>query len=51
MKYTFVSISSQVDKFLQDKESGTVEFKSALGGFPKSFWEHIPLSAIRKEES
>ena len=39
MKYTFVSISSQVDKFLQDKESGTVEFKSALGGFPKSFWE------------
>ena len=33
MKYTFVSISSQVDKFLQDKESGTVEFKSALGGF------------------
>ena len=39
MKYTFDSISSQVDKFLQDKESGTVEFKSALGGFPKSFWE------------
>ena len=27
-----------LDRLLQDKESGEVEFKSAAGGFPGSFW-------------
>lgn len=28
-----------MDKLLQEKESGEIEFKTATGGFPKSFWE------------
>lgn len=29
----------QIDKLLHDKESNEIEFKTAAGGFPKSFWE------------
>ena len=39
MKYDRDTFSTQVSKLLEDKECDTVEFKSALGGFPKSFWE------------
>ena len=37
--YEYQDLQPVLDKLLQDKESGEVEFKSAAGGFPKSFWE------------
>lgn len=32
-------IKGFLDELLANKESGEVEFKSAKGGFPGSFWE------------
>ena len=37
--YEYEDLQPVIDKLLQDKESGDVEFKSAKGGFPKTFWE------------
>ena len=37
--YEYEDLQPVIDKLLQDKESGEIEFKSAAGGFPKSFWE------------
>jgi len=34
----YKDIQHTIDKLLQDKESGEVEFKSAAGGFPGTFW-------------
>ena len=39
MKYDIGTFSTKVGELLKDRECETVEFKSALGGFPKSFWE------------
>ena len=39
MIYDIDTFSVQLEKLLKDKECETIEFKSALGGFPKSFWE------------
>ena len=39
MKYDFDAILTQLSELLKDKECDTIEFKSALGGFPKNFWE------------
>ena len=41
MKKTFEyeDLQPAIDKLLQDKESNELEFKTAAGGFPKSFWE------------
>ena len=37
--YEYNDIQPLLERLLQDKESSEVEFKSAAGGFPKSFWE------------
>lgn len=34
-----LKIKEFLDELLEDKESNEVEFKSAKGGFPRSFWE------------
>ncbi len=43
MESDYIKESLQVKEFLDEllshKESGEVEFKSARGGFPGSFWE------------
>ena len=39
MHYEYEDLQPVIDKLLQDKESSEIEFKSAAGGFPKSFWE------------
>lgn len=36
---TFSDMLSLIDKLIESEESDEVEFKSAAGGFPKSFWE------------
>lgn len=36
---TYDDLQPTIDKLLEDKESVDVEFKSARGGFPQSFWE------------
>lgn len=38
-KYDYLDISSFVEELMEKKESVEIEFKSAAGGFPKSFWE------------
>ncbi len=38
-KYDFHDITSFVEELMEKKESAEIEFKSAAGGFPKSFWE------------
>ena len=38
-KYDYLDISSFVEELMEKKESAEIEFKSAAGGFPKSFWE------------
>ena len=38
-KYDYLDISSVVEELMAKKESDEIEFKSAAGGFPKSFWE------------
>ena len=37
--YEYEDIQPLLEKLLQDKESNEIEFKSAAGGFPHSFWE------------
>lgn len=37
--YEYNDIQPILERLLQDKESSEIEFKSAAGGFPKSFWE------------
>ena len=37
--YSYNDIQAVLEQLLQEKESSEVEFKSAAGGFPKSFWE------------
>ena len=37
--YNYLKISSFVEELMEKKESAEIEFKSAAGGFPKSFWE------------
>ena len=37
--FEYEDLQPALDKLLQDKESNEVEFKTATGGFPKSFWE------------
>ena len=37
--YEYEDIQPLLEKLLQDKESNEIEFKSAVGGFPHSFWE------------
>lgn len=32
-------IENYIDSLLTDRESSEIEFKSAAGGFPGSFWE------------
>ena len=39
MKYDTEAFATQLDKLLNERECETVECKSALGGFPRSFWE------------
>ncbi len=38
-KYGYLDISSFVEELMEKKESSEIEFKSAAGGFPGSFWE------------
>ena len=38
-KYDYLDISSFVEELMERRESVEIEFKSAMGGFPKSFWE------------
>ncbi|MDN0080438.1 putative DNA binding domain-containing protein [Bacteroides gallinaceum] len=38
-KYDYLDISSFVEELMEKKESVEIEFKSAAGGFPRSFWE------------
>lgn len=38
-KFDYFDISSYVEELMENKESVEIEFKSAAGGFPKSFWE------------
>ena len=38
-KYDYLDISSVVEELMAQKESDEIEFKSAAGGFPRSFWE------------
>ena len=38
-RYEYFDISSVVEELMAKKESDEIEFKSAKGGFPKSFWE------------
>jgi len=38
-KYNYLDISSVVEELMYQKESEEIEFKSAAGGFPGSFWE------------
>lgn len=45
MKYDFDTILTQLSELLKDKECDTIEFKSALGGFPKNFWETYSVFA------
>lgn len=35
----YTDIKNSIDRLLNDKESDEIEFKSAAGGFPLSFWE------------
>lgn len=37
--YEYEDLQPVLDRLLQDKESSDLEFKSAKGGFPHSFWE------------
>ena len=37
--YEYTDLQPVIDQLLQDKESSDLEFKSAKGGFPHSFWE------------
>ena len=37
--YEYTDLQPVIDQLLQDKESNDLEFKSAKGGFPHSFWE------------
>lgn len=37
--YEYEDLQPVIDRLLHDRESGEIEFKSAAGGFPKSFWE------------
>ncbi|MDO4511826.1 MAG: ATP-binding protein [Bacteroidales bacterium] len=37
--YEYEELQPIFDQLLQDKESSEIEFKTAAGGFPKSFWE------------
>ena len=38
-KYNYLDVSSVVEELMAKKESDEIEFKSAAGGFPSSFWE------------
>lgn len=37
--YEYTDLQPVLDELLQNKESSDLEFKSAKGGFPRSFWE------------
>ena len=37
--YEYKDLQPELDRLLQEKESSDIEFKSAKGGFPHSFWE------------
>ena len=39
MRYSIDAFDKRLSELLEGKECETIEFKSALGGFPKSFWE------------
>lgn len=41
-KYDYLEVSSVVEELMAKKESDEIEFKSAAGGFPSSFWRPIP---------
>lgn len=36
--YKYEDLQPEFERLLQDKESDELEFKTAAGGFPKSFW-------------
>ena len=38
-KYQYDGIAAWIEQLMRDKESDDLEFKSAAGGFPGSFWE------------
>lgn len=45
-----LNFEDYLDSLLNSVESDDLEFKSAAGGFPGSFWILTQLSPIAKEE-
>ena len=39
MTYEYTDMQIYVSNLMRDRETDEVEFKSAKGGLPKSFWE------------
>lgn len=45
-----LNFEDYLDSLLNSIESDDLEFKSAAGGFPGSFWDTYSASPIAKEE-
>lgn len=53
-KYRYEDMQPVLERLLQDKESDELEFKTAAGGFPKSFGQpilHLPTRMVALSSS